>query len=154
MSVQEMVDLHVSEGWTPNALASISGMSPNGVRERLKRHGAYVPRPYGQNSKAKGYHKTKGYINELVTPEWPYFTQMARKFGRNNNKCYIVLQHRKIMADHLGRALLPTETVHHINGKKDDNRLENLQLRQGKHGNGEVYRCRCCGSQDIESVPL
>src|SRR3990167_5583764 len=39
-----------------------------------------------------------------------------------------VLEHRKIMEDHLGRKLAKSEVVHHINGNNADNRLANLQL--------------------------
>jgi len=45
-----------------------------------------------------------------------------------NGKNEVQYQHRFVMEQRLGRALLSNENVHHINGLRDDNRLENLEL--------------------------
>lgn len=55
----------------------------------------------------------------------------------NSAKNGWALEHRVVMADHLGRGLLPEETVHHENGVKNDNRLSNLELWSSRHPKGQ-----------------
>jgi len=62
-----------------------------------------------------------GYINVKLQPS-DFFYPMANKDG-------YILEHRLVMAQHLGRCLHYWETVYHKNCNKEDNRIENLQLR-------------------------
>ncbi len=84
-----------------------------------------------------GRRKYRGYISQFISLDSPYLPMSYQLFkNRNTNETTgaYVLEHRLIMAQSLGRLLTNTEIVHHKNGIKNDNRLENLHLTdRAKH---------------------
>jgi HNH endonuclease len=79
-----------------------------------------------------------GYIS-IYSPDHPSVQDKGRAY---------VLEHRLVMEKQLGRLLLPTEHVHHKNGIRDDNRIENLELWSKPHPygqrEGEQAHCPTC----------
>lgn len=138
------------QGWSQLAIGRDVGMCQGTISRVLRQAG----RPTRDILKRERHGSWRGgraltgqgYIAVRVPEDWPYRSMISRSG--------YVLEHRKVMAEHFGRALTTRETVHHINGNAQDNRIENLQLRQDKHGKGVHMRCLDCGSTNVRHQKL
>lgn len=93
---------------------------------RFKKHGdpnKTVVAPAGS-----GYVDAAGYRQVVLPKKW-------RKEHLSERKA--IVEHRLVMMEHLGRLLLPEETVHHKNGNKLDNNIDNLELWSSNHPSGQ-----------------
>lgn len=100
---KSLCNAHYRQKYHGRELTSLVGAKRTGKRES----GAAGPRSRYINN---------GYVRWYY-PEHP-----------NANKRGCVAEHTIVMSEFLGRPLLPKENVHHKNGDRSDNRIENLEL--------------------------
>jgi hypothetical protein len=115
--------------------------------------GGWIKRAYPQRCEQCGeswwagvgtYRKSNGVCGACRKPTHPLGTRVTKPDG------YVLVkvedgwrrEHRLVMEQALRRPL------------RDDNRIENLQLRQGNHGSGIAMCCVECGSQNLRPIPI
>ena len=103
--------------------------------ERAARHVGYCPmhaRRADRNGGDPGGAEPKRRCTAAIGDRHTLATGYVRvKIGHEHPRAYAsgwILEHILVMEEKLGRRLLPGENVHHINGRRDDNRPENLEL--------------------------
>lgn len=144
----KIAELH-SQKLSQQNIGNLVGVSQN-VISRVLRQLNLKPNNISASKKGEDSHGWKGgrvimsgYVG-VLSNEYP---EMAIKSG-------YILEHRLNMARYLNRPLEKWESVHHIDGNKENNDISNLQLRIGQHGKGIVYCCSECNSKKIKPIHL
>lgn len=140
----EIVDSY-SSGKSINKVAELFESDYNSIRRVLLRHKCNMKKRGARRRLAKRI-TNAGYAQIMLEHDDPYICMV--------NKNGVVMEHRHVMAKHLGRPLTKKETVHHIDGNRKNNNIENLQLRSSNHGSGVVHVCINCGSKNIKAVHI
>lgn len=136
LTKKALLKLYIEEKKSLKEIALIVGINRRTVGRWLKKYNikSRLRNQWGKNNSSwKGgrRHNSQGYVL-LKRVEHP-----------NAHVDGYILEHRLVMEKYLGRYLEKNEIIHHKNGIKDDNRLENLKIVQTKNNRGEI-ECPFC----------
>lgn len=122
--------------WTPEDISWLIELYPSMKNEELEVVLGRSITSIQHKATRLGLKKTEEHLFKVKSarcqekaPGWKGGKSMSRKgyvvLNIHNGKKF---EHRAVMEEYLGRPLAADEVVHHINGDKTDNRIENLQL--------------------------
>jgi hypothetical protein len=153
LNLRQLKEWYVDYGWSAIKIAEAVGCSDAAVLKALKKFGIYVrshkeaaenKEPMTLEHKARVIQNIRKLHKIQVGeghPKWKnarWHDSDGYALVRHNKKT--VKEHRWIMGQRLGRELMPYEEVNHINGIRDDNRPENLEVIYSEHKHKDWLR--------------
>lgn len=143
LPTKEIQEIYLIQKKSTPEIASIYGVGPATIQRLLRSSGVDI-RSTSEAQKQAYINGRVPRLNDGHGPNW--------KGGRKMRMGYIEVlvgrkqymkEHRLVMEGFLGRKLRKTELVHHKNGIKTDNRIENLTIVTREHHLGEVCCPKC-----------
>lgn len=119
---------------------------------RYKRHGnplsVFTSEDYSYQRKGKPRSNSRiPYVSKVIKDG--YVSLYAPEHPDSNPSTGMIKEHRYVMSQALGRRLLSHENVHHINGNRADNRIENLELWSTSQPKGQRVADKVAWAKEI-----